>query len=71
LLLAIGSIGVFFGRLIQAAINRQREFLADASSVQFTRNPDGLSGALQKVGGYGSYVLSPHAPDAAHLSSAT
>ena len=67
LLLAIGSLGVFFGRLIQAAISRQREFLADASAVQFTRNPGGLSGALQKVGGYTSSVLSPHAPDAAHL----
>ena len=67
LLLVIGSLGVFFGRLIQAAISRQREFLADASSVQFTRNPGGLSGALQKVGGYGSSVLSPHAPDAGHL----
>lgn len=67
LLLVIGSLGVFFGRLIQSAISRQREFLADASSVQFTRNPAGLSGALQKVGGYSSCVLSPHAPDAAHL----
>jgi len=67
LLLIIGSIGVFFGRLIQAAVSRQREFLADASSVQFTRNPLGLSGALQKVGGYTSLVMSPHASDAAHL----
>jgi Zn-dependent protease with chaperone function len=68
-LLAIGSIGVFFGRLIQAAISRQREFLADASSVQFTRNPGGLSGALQKIGrySYGSRLESEHAPDAAHL----
>ena len=47
-LIVIGAIGVFFGRLIQAALSRQREFLADASSVQFTRNPAGLSGALQK-----------------------
>ena len=67
LLLAVGSLGVFFGRLIQAAISRQREFLADASSVQFTRNPAGLSGALQKIGGYGSEVESPHASDASHL----
>ncbi|MDD5140893.1 MAG: M48 family metallopeptidase [Verrucomicrobiales bacterium] len=66
-LLIIGSIGVFFGRLIQAAISRQREFLADASSVQFTRNPAGLSGALQKIGGYGSRMWSPNAPDAGHL----
>ncbi|HEU5396142.1 MAG TPA: M48 family metallopeptidase, partial [Verrucomicrobiae bacterium] len=67
LLLVVGSIGVFFGRLIQAAVSRQREYLADASSVQFTRNPLGLSGALQKVGGYGSRLWSPHAPDAGHL----
>ncbi len=66
-LLIIGSIGVFFGRLIQAAISRQREFLADASAVQFTRNPAGLSGALQKIGGYGSKMESPNAPDAGHL----
>ena len=49
LLLIIGSAGYFFGRLIQAAVSRQREFLADASSVQFTRNPAGISGALQKM----------------------
>jgi Zn-dependent protease with chaperone function len=67
LLLVIGSLGVFFGRLIQAAVSRQREFLADASSVQFTRNPLGLSGALQKIGGAGSRMESPHASDASHL----
>ncbi|MGO8765993.1 MAG: M48 family metallopeptidase, partial [Limisphaerales bacterium] len=69
LLLCIGSIGVFFGRLIQAAVSRQREFLADASSVQFTRNPLGLSGALQKIGGYGfgSWLTSEHAPDVGHI----
>ena len=67
LLLIIGSLGVFFGRLIQAAVSRQRGFLADASSVQFTRNPAGLSSALQKVGGYGSLMESPHASDASHL----
>jgi len=66
-LIIIGSLGVFFGRLIQAAVSRQREFLADASSVQFTRNPAGLSGALQKIGGYGSFMESPHASDACHL----
>jgi len=67
LLLVIGWLGVFFGRLIQAAVSRQREFLADASSVQFTRNPLGLSGALQKIGGAGSRLESPHASDASHL----
>jgi Zn-dependent protease with chaperone function len=69
LLLIIGSVGVFFGRLIQAAVSRQREFLADASSVQFTRNPGGLSGALQKIGrySYGSKLESEHAPDMCHM----
>ena len=51
-LLIIGYIGYFFGRLIQAAVSRQREFLADASAVQFTRNPGGITGALKKIGGY-------------------
>jgi Zn-dependent protease with chaperone function len=51
-LLVIGYVGYFFGRIIQAAVSRQREFLADASAVQFTRNPLGLTGALKKIGGY-------------------
>ena len=67
LLMVVGGVGLFFGRLIQAAVSRQREFLADASSVQFTRNPAGLSGALQKIGGYGSIMESPHASDASHM----
>ncbi|PYJ05526.1 MAG: Zn-dependent protease with chaperone function, partial [Verrucomicrobia bacterium] len=68
-LLLIGWIGVFFGRLIQAAVSRQREFLADASSVQFTRNPEGLSHALQKIGrwSFGSRIESPHADQASHM----
>jgi Zn-dependent protease with chaperone function len=51
-LLVIGYVGYFFGRLIQAAVSRQREYLADASAVQFTRNPAGLAGALRKIGGF-------------------
>lgn len=47
---AIGSIGVLFARLIQSSVCRQREFLADASAVQFTRNPLGLAGALKRIG---------------------
>ncbi len=68
-LLVLGGVGVFFGRLIQAAVSRQREFLADASSVQFTRNPPGLSGALQKIGrfGLGSRLGSAHAPELCHM----
>ena len=68
-LLIVGSIGVLFGRLIQSAVCRQREFLADASSVQFTRNPNGLSRALQKIGrhSFGSKLESTNAPDLAHF----
>jgi Zn-dependent protease with chaperone function/uncharacterized tellurite resistance protein B-like protein len=68
-LLAIGSIGVLFGRLIQAAVSRQREFLADASAVQFTRNPSGLAGALKKIGGlsFGSRLQTSHADAASHM----
>jgi Zn-dependent protease with chaperone function/uncharacterized tellurite resistance protein B-like protein len=68
-LIVIGWAGVFFGRLIQAAVSRQREFLADASSVQFTRNPAGLAGALKKIGGlsYGSKLEAAHAGEASHM----
>ncbi len=68
-LIVIGSLGVFFGRMIQAAVSRQREFLADASAVQFTRNPDGISGALKKIGGLamGSRMSSPKASEASHM----
>jgi Zn-dependent protease with chaperone function len=68
-LIVIGGAGVFFGRLIQAAVSRQREGLADAAAVQFTRNPAGLAGALKKIGGLeeGSKLESPHAEEASHL----
>ena len=68
-LIVIGWIGVVFGRLIQAAVSRQREFLADASSVQFTRNPAGLAGALKKIGGLsiGSKLEAAHAAEASHM----
>ncbi len=68
-LMIIGYIGVLFGHLIKAAISRQREFLADASAVQFTRNPDGIGGALKKIGGlsYGSKIEDPRAEEASHM----
>lgn len=66
-LLVAGAIGAFFGRLIRLAVSRQREFLADAAAVQFTRNPGGLSGALQKIADHGSALSTPHAPEAAHF----
>jgi len=68
-LMIIGYIGYFFGRLIQAAVSRQREFLADASAVQFTRNPEGISGALKKIGGYAleGNIADQHAPEIGHF----
>src|SRR5205823_2467477 len=66
-LIVIGWAGVFFGRLIQAAVSRQREALADAAAVQFTRNPAGLAGALKKILIHGSRIDSPHAEEASHL----
>ena len=68
-LFLIGSVGIFFGNLIRAAISRQREYLADASSVQFTRNPQGLAGALKKIGSsaVGSAIVAPHANQMSHL----
>lgn len=48
-LMAVGYVGLFFGRWIKSAVSRQREYLADASAVQFTRDPDGISGALKKI----------------------
>lgn len=68
-LLIVGAIGTFFARVLQAAVSRQREFLADASAVQFTREPDGIAGALKKIGGKqsGSKLVSPKAMEASHL----
>ncbi len=65
----LGYLGVFLGNIIKAAISRQREFLADASSVQFTRNPSGLAGALKKIGGLaeGSRINDPHAQEISHM----
>lgn len=62
-----GYIGVFFGKLIKAAVSRQREFLADASAVQFTRNPGGLAGALWKIQSHHSLIQNPRAEEASHL----
>jgi Zn-dependent protease with chaperone function len=67
--MVLGYIGVFFGRLLQAAVSRHRERLADASAVQFTRNPVGLSGALLKIAGIGagSRLVAPEAEEVAHM----
>jgi Zn-dependent protease with chaperone function len=63
----IGYIGLFFGRLIKAAVAREREKLADAASVQFTRYPDGLAGALYKISTFGSRLDSLHAEEMSHM----
>jgi Zn-dependent protease with chaperone function len=69
LIALIGYIGTFIGRIIQAAVSRQREFLADSSAVQFTRNPAGIGGALKRIAGYeaGSKLLTPKAEQASHM----
>ncbi|QBG48673.1 hypothetical protein EGM51_15145 [Verrucomicrobia bacterium S94] len=69
ILIAVGFTGYFFGNLIKASISRHRERLADASAVQFTRNPDGLAAALKKIGGlvHGSHIQSPQAGQASHM----
>jgi Zn-dependent protease with chaperone function len=76
-LLVIGYSGVFFANLIKAAVSRQREFLADASAVQFTRNPAGIAGALKRIAvasrgfqsseSYASHLNSPNAEEASHM----
>ncbi|PKM21898.1 MAG: protease [Gammaproteobacteria bacterium HGW-Gammaproteobacteria-14] len=67
-MMVIGYIGLFFGRLIKAAISRQRELLADASSVQFTRNASGIANALIKIRNHaGSHLMSVHGEDMSHM----
>ena len=65
----IGYVGVFFGRWIKAGVSRSREFLADASAVQFTRQTTGLAGALKKVGGLpeGSKIENPEVEEVSHM----
>lgn len=68
-LIVIGWLGSLFGGLIRASVSRQREFLADASAVQFTRNPEGISQALKIIGGsqYGTVVDSANTEEVSHL----
>jgi Zn-dependent protease with chaperone function len=68
-LLILGYIGLFFGRLIKSAVSREREYLADASAVQFTRNPDGVAGALKKIGGagFGSKIVAAQGEEVSHM----
>jgi Zn-dependent protease with chaperone function len=68
-LVVIGYLGSFFGNLIKAAVSRQREFLADASAVQFTRNPRGIAGALKAIGSHSSHskIANANADENSHL----
>ncbi|MGD8340874.1 MAG: M48 family metallopeptidase, partial [Gammaproteobacteria bacterium] len=66
-LLIIGSIGIFLSRLIKAAVSRQREVLADASAVQFTREPMALAGALKKIGGFTPFIEHAETEEVSHM----
>jgi Zn-dependent protease with chaperone function len=68
-LLVIGYIGLFFGRVIKAGVSRQREYLADASAVQFTRQTSGIAGALKKLAGLpeGSKLGNSDAEEVSHM----
>jgi len=66
-LVVIGGIGVVLSRLIKAAVSRQREVLADASAVQFTREPMALAGALKKIGGFSPYIEHAETEEVSHM----
>lgn len=72
-LFLLGSIGVFIARVIRAGVSRQREYLADASAVQFTRQTDGIAGALAKIGGLdsGSRLRTVDTEEVSHMLIAT
>lgn len=71
--IALGWVGRLFGEVLSAALSREREYLADASAVQFTRNPEGIGGALRKIawtgpnGAVGSKIKEPKARAMAHM----
>jgi Zn-dependent protease with chaperone function len=68
-LTVVGWIGILLARIIKAAVSRQREFLADASAVQFTRQTDGIANALKKIGGYSghSYIQAVDPEEISHM----
>ncbi len=68
-LVILGGIGIFFARAIKASISRQREYLADASAVQFTRQSTGIASALKKIGGYsaGSLISATDPEEISHM----
>jgi Zn-dependent protease with chaperone function len=68
-LIILGALGVFFARIIKSGVSRQREYLADASAVQFTRQSEGLANALKKIGGYdaGSHLQAADPEEVSHM----
>lgn len=67
-LMVVGYVGLFFARWMKSALSRQREYLADASAVQFTRDPDGISGALKKIAAYNhSSYLKTDSEEVSHM----
>lgn len=68
-LLILGGIGILFSRMIKSSVSRQREYLADASAVQFTRQTDGIANALKKIGGYraGSHISATDPEEVSHM----
>jgi len=72
-LTVLGGVGVFFARAIKASVSRQREYLADASAVQFTRQTAGLANALKKIGGFsdGSSIQATDPEEVSHMLFST
>ena len=66
-LVVVGGLGAFFGSLLKAMVSRQREYLADASAVQYTRNPSGIANALRRLGDLGSEVKHKNAAESSHM----
>jgi Zn-dependent protease with chaperone function len=68
-IMVIGYVGLFFGRMIKAGVSRSREYLADASAVQFTRQSAGIAGALKKIAGLpaGSKLHAGEAEEVSHM----
>ena len=68
-LMILGWVGTMCAQLLQASVSRQREFLADASAVQFTRNPDGIANALRRIGGGTKHakIKHPRAQETGHM----
>jgi heat shock protein HtpX len=67
ILMISGALTWLFGSLLKAAVSRQREYLADACAVQFTRNPAGLANALRKIAGDTAHDMPSSGAAYAHM----